>query len=233
MNERVEEACEAILEQKNRGSEMDVSQVIQYLGSHAYSKMECIIAVTKLFALRLPEAKEIVHSSPTFAYRKEADEATQAIFIEGIQKVAKLHEPLSVQLLLEIWEGEPVPEFSGRVSLIGEASELKPNEIVNDQFLVLEIPTALVSAPVFIVILPDGGMISILRPDGSFVHELSDLEDFDCAAARLNLSASEIRRMQVAAYAKAMAGTDQDLDSAWVEAGLESLRKMYDEEEKV
>jgi hypothetical protein len=62
----------------------DIDEALAFLRSHGFSKVMSIAALTQLFGLKLDEAKQRVHLSPTWADVRERDDAFHDELVRGV-----------------------------------------------------------------------------------------------------------------------------------------------------
>ena len=75
--------------------------------------------------------------------------------------------------LAQRWSWRPIPGCPGRSVLQGGDATLAPADLLGPEALVRRFEVSAARDPVWVSLLPDGGVISYERPDASFVHTLN------------------------------------------------------------
>ena len=159
----------------------DTSQVIQWLAVNKFSKLEIMGALQKTFDISPSESKRLVLENP--AYAEDLDNLYRAL---------DLAAEASFQTLLAYYDWEAIANCPGRYILKG-IHELTPQDLVGDDLTQQEFSSPNASDPVLVVVLPDGGLISYCKPDGTYVHTLGNAEGFSRKLAQLEIQLKENR----------------------------------------
>lgn len=86
------------------------------------------------------------------------------------------------------WRWEPIPGCPGRSVLRGADRALAPADVLGPATLVRSFRVAAAADEVRVAQLPDGGLISFARADGTFVHTLNTPEGFSRKLAQLGIA---------------------------------------------
>ena len=80
--------------------------------------------------------------------------------------------------ILETYHARPIPNCPGRYVLPGRMTQCPPERIVGDGFAIERFEDTPVKDTVVITRIDDWGLISYLRPDGSWCHTANDPSGF-------------------------------------------------------
>jgi|GEM_PF-23153 len=86
------------------------------------------------------------------------------------------------------WRWEPIPGCPGRSVLRGAPRALTPHDVLGQATLVRAFRVEAAPDEVLVAQLPDGGLISFRRDDGSHVHTLNTPEGFARKLAQLGIA---------------------------------------------
>jgi hypothetical protein len=89
--------------------------------------------------------------------------------------------------LMGAWTWKPLRNCPGRYVLDDAAYELRPQEILGDEAEAFEHRVPAARDAVWVAELPDGGLISYRRDDGSYLHTLNTPEGFRRKLAQLGI----------------------------------------------
>lgn len=96
------------------------------------------------------------------------------------------------QALLSRWSWRPIGNCPGRLIFAAGPTPLPPGQIAGDNAAVATTYTvAAARDPVIVVPFVDGGLISYLRRDGTYVHTLNTPEGFARKLAQLGIAVSD------------------------------------------
>ncbi len=90
--------------------------------------------------------------------------------------------------LYTVWRWRPIPDCPGRFVHAEGVSALRPHDLVGPNVELHEVRVAAARDPVVIGRLPDGGLISYKRADGTYVHTLNTPEGFERKLLQLGIS---------------------------------------------
>jgi hypothetical protein len=94
---------------------------------------------------------------------------------------------MTFEELLRARAWKPIRNCPGRYVLGGARRDLRPQEILGDAVEAKEFRVAAARDAVLVVELPEGGLISYRRDDGSFLHTLNTPEGFRRKLAQLGI----------------------------------------------
>ena len=89
--------------------------------------------------------------------------------------------------LMGAWAWKPIRNCPGRYVLAGAASDLRPQELLGSEAEASEHRVPEARDAVLVAELPDGGLISYRRDDGSYLHTLNTPEGFRRKLAQLGI----------------------------------------------
>jgi hypothetical protein len=89
--------------------------------------------------------------------------------------------------LMGAWAWKPIRNCPGRYVLDNAASDLRPREILGNEAEALEHRVTAAKDAVLVAELPDGGLISYRRDDGSHLHTLNTPAGFRRKLAQLGI----------------------------------------------
>jgi hypothetical protein len=88
---------------------------------------------------------------------------------------------------------KPIPNCPGRY-VLSTKSVVSPEQLLGADVKVRRYRVSVAKDPVFVACLDDGGLISYLRPDGTYVHTLNSLEGFERKLLSIGIDLEDSRR---------------------------------------
>ena len=120
------------------------------------------------------------YRSPFFCYSTCTCEIYKFRMNNG-EKMTKFNE------IFNKWDWKPIPNCPGRYVLKSGPQKLSVHDILGQKVDVLEFETPMARDNVVVFELPEGGIISYKKKDGSYFHTLCDKEGFKIKLEQLEI----------------------------------------------